>query len=98
MTIGPAYDPTTTPAVVYLVTHGEYDGYQVIAAFTDQTDAQRYADGYNLGHLVSISCDGDLARVEPLHLYGPDAYRPTPPVVDGDVVATPTAAIEGRSA
>lgn len=98
MNLGPAYDPTTTPAVVHLVTRGEYDEYKVLAAFADLDDAQRYADGYNLSHIVSINSAGDMARVEPLHLYGPNAYRPTPPVVDGDVVDTTTAAIEGRSA
>jgi hypothetical protein len=50
-------------ASIVLVTRGIYDAKEVLAAFEDPDEAQRFADRWNLANLHSIRIDGDQAVV-----------------------------------
>jgi hypothetical protein len=71
------------PGIAYLVSRGVYDGYRVLAVFTEQVGAQEFADHTNLS-AERYSVD-DKAQVEEIDLYGAGWRRPPTDVLDGEV-------------
>lgn len=72
------------PTIAYMVTKGIYDEYRVLAVFTERLGAHEFADHHNLS--TDRYSKDDRATVEEIDLYGAGWRRPSPEVLDGDVI------------
>lgn len=70
-------------ATITVVEKGEYDDFDILAAFEDADDAQAFADDYNDEHKPDWPM---RARVGTLDFYRAGAYMRRGQVIDGETV------------